>query len=95
MPFPASRLTDITATGDLIAGPGVPNVLIGGMPASVIGDAVAGPVCTGAVIMGAVTVLIGGRPATRMTSNVVGANTMTGVPMTTVVALGYPTVLVP
>jgi uncharacterized Zn-binding protein involved in type VI secretion len=95
MPFPSSRLADITATGDLIAGPGVPNVLIGGMPASVIGDAVAGPVCTGAVVMGSPTVLIGGRPATRITSNVAGANTMTGVPMTTVVALGMPTVVKP
>jgi uncharacterized Zn-binding protein involved in type VI secretion len=95
MPFPASRLTDITATGDLIAGPGVPTVLIGSMPASVLGDAVAGPVCTGAVVMGSPTVLLSGRPATRMTSNVVGANTMTGVPMTTIVALGMPTVLVP
>jgi uncharacterized Zn-binding protein involved in type VI secretion len=95
MPFPASRLTDITATGDLIVGPGVPNVLIGGLPASVIGDAVAGPVCTGAVVMGSPTVFVGGRPVTRITSNVAGANTETGVPMTTIVALGAMNVLVP
>jgi uncharacterized Zn-binding protein involved in type VI secretion len=95
MPFPASRLTDLTATGDLIVGPGVPTVLIGGLPASVLGDAVAGPVCTGAVMMGSPTVLVGGRPVTRITSNVVGANTVTGVPMTTIVALGDFTVLVP
>jgi uncharacterized Zn-binding protein involved in type VI secretion len=95
MPFPASRLTDVTATGDLITGPGVPNVLISSLPASVMGDLVAGPVCTGAVVMGSPKVLISGRPATRITSNVAGANTVTGVPMTTVVALGAFTVLVP
>jgi uncharacterized Zn-binding protein involved in type VI secretion len=93
MPFPASRVTDITLTGDTITGPGVPNVLIGGMPASVVGDTVSGSVCVGAVMMGSPTVLIGGRPATRITSNVVGVNPETGVPVTTAAGLGLPTVL--
>lgn len=92
--LPAARLTDLTATGDVIIAPGCPTVLIGGMPASCMGDSVAGPVCTGAVLKGSLTVLIGGKPATTVTSNVVGANTVTGVPMTTVVAVGCPTVLI-
>jgi uncharacterized Zn-binding protein involved in type VI secretion len=94
MPFPASRLTDITATGDAIVGPGVPTVLIMGLPASVMGDNVAGAVCTGVVTMGSPTVLIGGRPATRITSQVTGVNTITGIPLTTAIALGAMTVLI-
>lgn len=95
MPFPASRLTDLTVTGDVITAPGAPTVEIMGMPASCMGDAVVGSVCVGTVIMGSPTVLIMGRPATRVTSNVAGANPETGIPVTTVVATGAPTVLVP
>ena len=50
---------------------------------------------SGTVIVGSPTVLIMGRPATRVTSNVAGANPETGVPVTTAVATGAPTVLVP
>lgn len=95
MPFPASRLTDTTATGDAIVGPGAPTVLISGMPASCMGDAVAGAACTGSVMVGSPTVLWMGRPGTRVTSNVVGVNPVTGVPVTTAVAMGAPTVLIP
>ncbi len=94
MPFPAARLGDTTATGDAITGPGVPNVLIGGMPASVMGDAVAGNACSGAIMMGSPTVLIGGRPAARVTSQVMGVNPYSGVPVSTVVAVGAPTVMI-
>jgi uncharacterized Zn-binding protein involved in type VI secretion len=89
MPFPAARLGDITATGDAITSPGIPVVLIGGQPAAVIGV-----VCTGAISMGSPTVLIGGRPAACMTSVVAGANTITGIPLTTMAAMGYLTVLI-
>jgi uncharacterized Zn-binding protein involved in type VI secretion len=95
MPFPASRLTDVTVTGDVITGPGAPTVEIAGMPASCMGDAVAGSVCVGLVTVGSPTVLILGGPATRITSTVVGANPETGVPVTTAVATGAPTVLIP
>ena len=47
-------------------GPGAPTVLIGGMPAAVVGDMC---VCTGppdSIIAGSGTVLIGGKPAARM-----------------------------
>ena len=94
MPFPAARVGDVTVTGDTITGPGVPNVLIGGMPASVMGDLVAGNACTGAITMGSATVLIGGRPAARMTSQVTGVNPYSGVPVTTTVGTGAPTVLI-
>lgn len=93
--FPAARVGDMTATGDAITGPGVPNVLIGGMPASVVGDMVSGAACMGSIVMGSATVLIGGRPAARVTSQVTGANPATGVPVSTVVGPpGAPTVLI-
>lgn len=93
--FPAGRVGDMTVTGDPITGPGVPTVLVGNMPASVIGDLVSGGVCVGAVTMGSMTVLIGGRPATRLTSQVTGANPVTGVPVTTAVGPPCcPTVLI-
>ena len=93
--FPAAQVGGMTVTGDAITGPGVPNVLIGGMPAAVVGDLVAGNACTGAITMGSVTVLISGRPAARVTSQVTGVNPFSGVPVTTVVAPpGAPTVLI-
>ncbi len=94
MPFPAARLGDVTATGDAITGPGIPTVLIAGVPAAVIGDTVSGAACTGAIAMGSPTVLIGGRPAARVSSQVTGANPASGVPVTTAVAMGAPTVLI-
>ncbi|UCD18640.1 MAG: PAAR domain-containing protein, partial [Candidatus Zixiibacteriota bacterium] len=57
--FPAARVGDMTVTGDPITGPGVPTVLIGNMPASVVGDLVSGAACVGAISMGSTTVLIG------------------------------------
>jgi uncharacterized Zn-binding protein involved in type VI secretion len=94
MSFPAARLGDTTATGDTITGPGVPTVMIGGVPAAVVGDLVAGNACTGAITMGSMRVLIGGRPAARITSQVTGVNPYSGVPVTTAVAMGAPTVLI-
>lgn len=94
MPFPAARLGDTTATGDAITGPGVPTVLIGGLPASVMGDMVSGAACVGSITVGSPTVLIGGRPAVRVTSVVVGNNPVTGVPVSTTVIMGCVTVLI-
>jgi uncharacterized Zn-binding protein involved in type VI secretion len=84
----------VTVTGDTITGPGVPTVLIGGLPASVMGDLVAGNVCVGSITMGSPTVLIGGRPAARVTCQVTGTNPYSGVPVTTAVGMGAPTVLI-
>jgi uncharacterized Zn-binding protein involved in type VI secretion len=88
MPFPAARLGDLTATGDAITGPGVPTVLIENIPASVMGDMVSGGACVGSIMMGSPTVLIGGRPAARVTSQVMGTNPATGVPVSTVIMKG-------
>lgn len=70
MPF-AARSGDPTSHPGTLAGPGVPTILIGGMPAAVLGDA---HVCAlpptphppNAVAAGSATVLLGGKPAARV-----------------------------
>ena len=96
---PAARLTDmhvcpmsspgpiapIPHVGGPITGPGVPNVLIGGLPAAVMGDIA---MCVGppdSIIMGSTTVLIGGKPAARL-----GDSTAHG----GVIIAGFPTVII-
>jgi uncharacterized Zn-binding protein involved in type VI secretion len=92
---PAARITDMHTcplsdgpkphVGGPIVGPGVPTVLIGSMPAAVVGDML---VCVGppdTVAKGSATVLIGGKPAARM-----GDMTAHG----GVIVLGLPTVLI-
>lgn len=73
---PAARIGDmhvcpmftglVPHVGGPIAGPGVPTVLIGGMPAAVAGDmcVCAGPPDT--IVLGSTGVFIGGKPAARM-----------------------------
>lgn len=70
---PAARVTDPTGHPGMVAGPGVPNVLIGGLPAAVAGDMhscamppTAGPHPPSPFPKGSVTVLVGGRPVLRM-----------------------------
>jgi len=72
----AARITDLHTcplvnpggvphVGGPIVGPAVPNVIIGGMPAAVVGDLL---VCVGppdSIVKGSATVLIGGKPAAR------------------------------
>lgn len=76
---PAARITDmhtcpmqtpgvppIPHVGGPIIGPCVPNVLIGKLPAAVIGDSC---VCVGppdTIAKGSATVMIGGKPAARI-----------------------------
>jgi uncharacterized Zn-binding protein involved in type VI secretion len=76
---PAARLTDfhqcpmvtpapvpIPHVGGPIIGPGVPTVLIAGLPASIVGDML---VCVGppdSIVKGSSTVMIGGMPAARI-----------------------------
>ncbi len=63
----AARIADPTSDG-LITGAGTPNVLVGGMPAAVVGD-ISTP-ASGNVPMpfaiGSTTVIIGGKPALRL-----------------------------
>ncbi len=67
--------------GGPIVGPGVPNVLIGGMPASVVGDML---ICVGppdVVVEGSLTVRFGGRFAARMGDETAhGGSILTGFP---------------
>ncbi|MBO3274752.1 PAAR motif protein [compost metagenome] len=73
---PAARLNDlhvcpmVTGTvphvGGPVLGPGVATVLIGGLPAAVVGDSAS---CSGppdSIVAGSATVMIGGKPAARM-----------------------------
>lgn len=56
----------IPHVGGPVIGPGIPTVLIGGLPAAVMGDSC---VCIGppdTIIKGSSTVMIGGKPAARM-----------------------------
>lgn len=93
---PAARLTDmhtcpmiepgpVPHVGGPIVGPGAPTVLIGGMPAAVVGDSC---VCVGppdTIAKGSGTVMIGGKPAARL-----GDTTAHG----GVIVLGCPTVII-
>ncbi len=95
---PAARISDmhlcpmvtpgmppIPHVGGPISGPCCPTVLIGGMPAAVIGDmcTCVGPPDT--IVLGSMTVLIGGKPAARM-----GDTTAHGGK----IAFGFPTVII-
>lgn len=72
MPGPAARVGDLTPHPGAITGPGVPTVLIGGLPAATMGDmhacAWAGgtPHPPSPIVKGSATVLIGGKPAARV-----------------------------
>ncbi len=95
---PAARMTDmhvcplhtpgvppIPHVGGPIVGPGVPTVLIGKLPAAVVGDVC---VCVGppdAIVKGSSTVMIGGKPAARMGDTCAHGGS---------IVLGLPTVLI-
>ncbi|MBN9382181.1 MAG: PAAR domain-containing protein [Chitinophagaceae bacterium] len=95
---PAARITDlhvcpmvtpglppIPHVGGPVIGPGVPTVLIGNMPAAVLGDTA---VCTGppdVIQKGSATVTIGGKPAARMGDMTAHGGT---------ISIGCPTVLI-
>ncbi len=96
---PASRITDmhtcpmqtpafpspIPHVGGPIAGPGAPTVLIGSLPAAVMGDSC---ICVGppdSSVKGSATVMITGKPAVRM-----GDSTAHGGS----IVLGLPTVMI-
>ena len=86
--MPTATLTNTSATGDIITAVGMPNRLCGGLPIACVGDLVTGPVCTGSMsISTAVTRLMGGRPIANVTTQVVGVNPITGIPVTTAIAV--------
>ena len=82
-PMVTPAVVSVPHVGGPIIGPSVPTVLIGNMPAAVVGDLL---VCVGppdAIVQGSATVLIGGRPAARQ-----GDLTAHG----GVIVVGFPTV---
>lgn len=80
-PMVTPGLPPIPHVGGPIVGPGVPNVLISGLPAAVVGDTC---VCVGppdAIVKGSATVMISGRPAARMGDTTAhGGSIVIGVP---------------
>lgn len=85
---PAARVGDTSTHGGTIVGPGVPTVLIGGMPAAVALDT---HVCVlppnahqptaSPFPMGSATVMIGGKPALRSSDTCLcGAGAAVGEP---------------
>tara|TARA_R110000744_G_scaffold20142_2_gene52878 strand:- start:300 stop:599 length:300 start_codon:yes stop_codon:yes gene_type:complete len=84
-PMVTPGLPPIPHVGGPILGPGSPTVLIGKMPAAVMGDTL---VCVGppdSIVKGSATVMIGGKPAARM-----GDTTAHGGS----IVLGCPTVMI-
>jgi len=84
-PMVTPGVPPIPHVGGPIMGPGVPTVLIGNMPAAVMGDMCT---CVGppdSVILGSTGVLIGGKPAARMGDMTAHGGT---------IVLGCPTVLI-
>jgi uncharacterized Zn-binding protein involved in type VI secretion len=84
----AVRVTDTTNHGGTVIGPGVATVLIGGMPAAILGD---NHICSlppnahqptaSPFIQGSATVMIGGMPAVRVGDTCVcGASAVLGEP---------------
>ncbi len=95
---PAARVSDlhvcpmvtpgvppIPHVGGPIMPPGVPTVLIGGLPAATVGSMCT---CVGppdSIVKGSATVLIGGLPAARMGDTTAHGGT---------IAVGFPTVMI-
>jgi uncharacterized Zn-binding protein involved in type VI secretion len=85
-PMQTPGVPPIPHVGGPITGPGAPTVLIGGMPAAVVGDMA---VCTGppdTIVKGSATVLIGGKPAARVGDQTAHGGVITGP--------GAPTVMI-
>jgi uncharacterized Zn-binding protein involved in type VI secretion len=85
-PMVTPGVPPIPHVGGPVTGPGAPQVLIGGLPAAVVGDIC---VCVGppdTIVKGSTTVLIGGKPAVR-----VGDSTAHG---GTIAPPGVPTIMV-
>ena len=84
-PMQTPGIPPIPHVGGPVAGPGVPTVLIGKIPAAVLGDSC---VCVGppdTIIKGSATVLIGGKPSARMGDSCAHGGT---------IAIGCPTVII-
>lgn len=79
---PAARAGDATNHPGILGPPGVPTVLIGGLPAATLGNPhtctmppLAGPHPPSTIVRGSSSVVIGGRPAARL-GDVAGCGAM-------------------
>jgi uncharacterized Zn-binding protein involved in type VI secretion len=84
-PMVTPGLPPIPHVGGPIVGPGAVTVLIGGLPAAVMGDSC---VCVGPpdmIIMGSTTVMLCGQPAARMGDTTVHGGS---------IIIGCPTVII-
>jgi uncharacterized Zn-binding protein involved in type VI secretion len=84
-PMVTPGVPPIPHVGGPISGPGVPTVLIGGMPAATMGDMC---ICVGppdTIVLGSTGVFIGGKPAARMGDQCAHGGAIT---------VGLPTVMI-
>ncbi len=84
-PMVTPGVPPVPHVGGPVIGPGVPTVLIGGMPAAVMGDMCT---CVGppdSIVLGSTGVFIGGKPAARMGDMCAHGGAIT---------MGCPTVLI-
>jgi hypothetical protein len=86
MPTPVATIVNLTATGDVIIGPGGLTTMVKGLPVACMGDAVAGALCVAGVITmtTAVNKLAKGRPTANLGSLVTGVSIL-GIPVSTAV----------
>ena len=82
--------TTLTATGDVVIGPGAVTNLTKGLPCACMGDAVAGPVVVGGLITvpfpTGVNNILMGRPQATIGSIVAGVSVV-GIPIGSVLAV--------
>lgn len=84
-PMQTPGVPPIPHVGGPIVGPGVATVMIGSLPAAVLGDSA---VCVGppdSIVKGSSTVMIGGKPAARVGDSCAHGGT---------IVLGLPTVMI-
>jgi uncharacterized Zn-binding protein involved in type VI secretion len=84
-PMVTPGVPPIPHVGGPITGPGVPTVLVGSLPAAVIGDMCT---CVGppdSIVKGSATVFIGNKPAARMGDQCAHGGS---------IVLGLPTVII-
>jgi uncharacterized Zn-binding protein involved in type VI secretion len=83
---PIATIANLTATGDVIIGPGALTTMVKGLPVACMGDAVVGAMCISGVITmtTAITTLSKGRPTANIGSMVMGVS-MLGFPVSTAV----------
>lgn len=89
MPTPVATITNMTATGDVILGPGAITTMVKGLPVACLGDAVVGLMCNGVItVTTSPTKLAKGRPIANLGSVVFGSSPpLLGAPITTAVAV--------